>query len=162
MPGKQMAIDADLNAGFISAEQARERREEVTREADFYGSMDGASKFVKGDAIAGIVILVINIVGGLFVGMIQHDLSFSRAMEVYTLLTIGDGLVAQLPLALTNRGTRLIATQHGANVRVLLAVRMRCAKRIQWTHSLTVHGISHALLPHVQTHQQMLMTSPIG
>ncbi|MGB1291080.1 MAG: FHIPEP family type III secretion protein, partial [Pseudoalteromonas sp.] len=72
MPGKQMAIDADMNAGFISAEQARERRDEVTREADFYGSMDGASKFVKGDAIAGIVILVINIVGGLFVGMIQH------------------------------------------------------------------------------------------
>ncbi|WP_199524099.1 flagellar biosynthesis protein FlhA [Pseudoalteromonas sp. bablab_jr011] len=111
MPGKQMAIDADLNAGFISAEQARERREEVTREADFYGSMDGASKFVKGDAIAGIVILVINIVGGLFVGMIQHDLSFSRAMEVYTLLTIGDGLVAQLPSLLLSIGTAIVVTR---------------------------------------------------
>ena len=111
MPGKQMAIDADLNAGFISAEQARERREEVTREADFYGSMDGASKFVKGDAIAGIVILVINIVGGLFVGMIQHDLSFSRAMEVYTLLTIGDGLVAQLPSLLLSIGTVIVVTR---------------------------------------------------
>ncbi|WP_213608801.1 flagellar biosynthesis protein FlhA [Pseudoalteromonas sp.] len=111
MPGKQMAIDADMNAGFISAEQARDRREEVTREADFYGSMDGASKFVKGDAIAGIVILVINIVGGLFIGMIQHDLSFSRAMEVYTLLTIGDGLVAQIPSLLLSVGTAIVVTR---------------------------------------------------
>ncbi|BBN81121.1 flagellar biosynthesis protein FlhA [Pseudoalteromonas sp. A25] len=111
MPGKQMAIDADLNAGFISAEDARARREEVTREADFYGSMDGASKFVKGDAIAGIVILAINIIGGLFVGMIQHDLSFSRAMEVYTLLTIGDGLVAQLPSLLLSIGTAIVVTR---------------------------------------------------
>ncbi|ALS32213.1 MAG: flagellar biosynthesis protein FlhA [Pseudoalteromonas nigrifaciens] len=111
MPGKQMAIDADMNAGFISAEQARERREEVTREADFYGSMDGASKFVKGDAIAGIVILIINIVGGLFVGMIQHDLSFGNAMEIYTLLTIGDGLVAQLPSLLLSIGTAIVVTR---------------------------------------------------
>ena len=111
MPGKQMAIDADMNAGFISAEQARERREEVTREADFYGSMDGASKFVKGDAIAGIVILIINIVGGLFVGMIQHDLSFGSAMEIYTLLTIGDGLVAQLPSLLLSIGTAIVVTR---------------------------------------------------
>ena len=111
MPGKQMAIDADLNAGFISADEARKRRNEVTREADFYGSMDGASKFVKGDAIAGIVILAINIIGGLFVGMIQHDLSFSRAMEVYTLLTIGDGLVAQLPSLLLSIGTAIVVTR---------------------------------------------------
>ena len=111
MPGKQMAIDADLNAGFITADEARDRRGEVTREADFYGSMDGASKFVKGDAIAGIVILVINIVGGLFIGMIQHDLSFSVAMEVYTLLTIGDGLVAQLPSLLLSIGTAIVVTR---------------------------------------------------
>ncbi|MCO7190001.1 MULTISPECIES: flagellar biosynthesis protein FlhA [unclassified Pseudoalteromonas] len=111
MPGKQMAIDADLNAGFISADEARARREEVTREADFYGSMDGASKFVKGDAIAGIVILAINIIGGLFVGMVQHDLSFGRAMEVYTLLTIGDGLVAQLPSLLLSIGTAIVVTR---------------------------------------------------
>lgn len=97
MPGKQMAIDADLNAGFITADQARERRVEVTSEADFYGSMDGASKFVKGDAIAGILILFINIIGGLVIGMVQHDLSFDSAVEIYTLLTIGDGLVAQIP-----------------------------------------------------------------
>jgi len=89
MPGKQMAIDADLNAGFITQEQAKERRTEVTSEADFYGSMDGASKFVKGDAIAGILILFINIIGGLIIGMVQHDLSFDRAVEIYTLLTIG-------------------------------------------------------------------------
>lgn len=111
MPGKQMAIDADLNAGFISADEARTRRDEVTREADFYGSMDGASKFVKGDAIAGIVILAINIIGGLFVGMIQHDLSFGRAMEVYTMLTIGDGLVAQIPSLLLSIGTAIVVTR---------------------------------------------------
>ena len=116
MPGKQMAIDADLNAGFISAEQARDRREEVTREADFYGAMDGASKFVKGDAIAGIVILIINIVGGLFVGMIQHDLSFGQAMEVYTLLTIGDGLVAQLPSLLLSIGTAIVVTRQNESL----------------------------------------------
>ena len=116
MPGKQMAIDADLNAGFISAEQARDRREEVTREADFYGSMDGASKFVKGDAIAGIVILIINIVGGLFVGMIQHNLSFGHAMEVYTLLTIGDGLVAQLPSLLLSIGTAIVVTRQNESL----------------------------------------------
>ena len=111
MPGKQMAIDADLNAGLISQEEARSRREEVTSEADFYGSMDGASKFVKGDAIAGIVILVINLVGGLFIGMIQHGLSFGQAMEIYTLLTIGDGLVAQIPGLLLSIGTAIIVTR---------------------------------------------------
>ncbi|MDP5143156.1 flagellar biosynthesis protein FlhA [Rheinheimera baltica] len=111
MPGKQMAIDADLNSGLITQEEARVRREEVTSEADFYGSMDGASKFVKGDAIAGIVILVINLVGGLFIGMMQHDLSFGDAMEIYTLLTIGDGLVAQIPSLLLSIGTAIIVTR---------------------------------------------------
>lgn len=111
MPGKQMAIDADMNAGLITQEEARVRREEVTSEADFYGSMDGASKFVKGDAIAGIVILVINLIGGLFIGMMQHGLSFGQAMEVYTLLTIGDGLVAQIPGLLLSIGTAIIVTR---------------------------------------------------
>jgi len=111
MPGKQMAIDADLNAGFITAEQARERRTEVTTEADFYGSMDGASKFVKGDAIAGILILFINIIGGLVIGMVQHDLSFDAAVEIYTLLTIGDGLVAQIPGLLLSVGTAIVVTR---------------------------------------------------
>ncbi|WP_333607822.1 flagellar biosynthesis protein FlhA [Arsukibacterium sp.] len=111
MPGKQMAIDADLNSGLITQEEARIRRDEVTSEADFYGSMDGASKFVKGDAIAGIVILVINLLGGLFIGMIQHGLSFGQAMEIYTLLTIGDGLVAQIPALLLSIGTAIIVTR---------------------------------------------------
>ncbi len=114
MPGKQMAIDADLNAGFITADEARKRREEITNEADFYGSMDGASKFVKGDAIAGIVILVINVVGGLFIGMIQHDLLFADAMEIYTLLTIGDGLVAQIPSLLLSIGTAIVVTRQNS------------------------------------------------
>jgi len=111
MPGKQMAIDADLNAGFIDADEARKRREEITSEADFYGSMDGASKFVKGDAVAGLFIMLINIVGGLFIGMIQHNLSFSQAIEIYTLLTIGDGLVAQIPSLLLSVATAIIVTR---------------------------------------------------
>lgn len=111
MPGKQMAIDADLNAGFIDQEEARLRRVEITSEADFYGSMDGASKFVKGDAVAGLFIMLINIVGGLFIGMIQHDLSFSDAIEIYTLLTIGDGLVAQIPSLLLSVATAIIVTR---------------------------------------------------
>ncbi len=115
MPGKQMAIDADLNAGFITADQARERRVEVTSEADFYGSMDGASKFVKGDAIAGILILFINIVGGLVIGMVQHDLNFDQAVEIYTLLTIGDGLVAQIPGLLLSVGTAIVVTRQNTS-----------------------------------------------
>ncbi|PKH55701.1 flagellar biosynthesis protein FlhA [Shewanella sp. Choline-02u-19] len=111
MPGKQMAIDADLNAGLLSQEEARVRRAEVTREADFYGAMDGASKFVKGDAIAGIMILVINILGGFVIGMAQHGLSFSDAIEIYTLLTIGDGLVAQIPGLLLSIAAALMVTR---------------------------------------------------
>ena len=97
MPGKQMAIDADLNAGLIGEDDARKRRSEVSQEADFYGSMDGASKFVRGDATAGLVIMVVNIIGGLLIGMMQHDMSFGDAGRTYTLMTIGDGLVAQIP-----------------------------------------------------------------
>ena len=111
MPGKQMAIDADLNAGIIDQEQAKSRREEVTEEADFYGSMDGASKFVKGDAVAGLLILFINIIGGLIIGISQHDLSFAEAGEIYTLLTIGDGLVAQIPSLLLSIAAAIIVTR---------------------------------------------------
>lgn len=111
MPGKQMAIDADLNAGYIDQDEARTRREEITTEADFYGSMDGASKFVKGDAIAGLFIMLINIVGGLFIGIVQYDLPFSQALEVYTILTIGDGLVAQIPSLLLSVATAIIVTR---------------------------------------------------
>ncbi len=97
MPGKQMAIDADLNAGLIGEEEARRRRADVAKEADFYGSMDGASKFVRGDAVAGLVIMAVNVLGGLLIGMLQHDMSFAEAGRTYALLTIGDGLVAQIP-----------------------------------------------------------------
>ena len=111
MPGKQMAIDADLNAGLINQEQAKQRRAEVTREADFYGSMDGASKFVKGDAIAGILILFINLIGGIIIGTVQHDMSFSQSATVYTLLSIGDGLVAQIPSLLLSIAAAIIVTR---------------------------------------------------
>jgi flagellar biosynthesis protein FlhA len=111
MPGKQMAIDADLNSGLIGQDEARARREEVAREADFYGAMDGASKFVRGDAVAGILILFINILGGLGIGMIQHGLDFQTAMRYYTLLTIGDGLVAQIPSLLLSTSAAIIVTR---------------------------------------------------
>ncbi len=111
MPGKQMAIDADLNAGLCSQDEARARRAEVAQEADFYGSMDGASKFVRGDAIAGILILFINIIGGLSIGVFQHDLEFGVAMRNYTLLTIGDGLVAQIPSLVLSTATAIIVTR---------------------------------------------------
>ena len=111
MPGKQMAIDADLNAGLITQDEARARRADVTHEADFYGSMDGASKFVRGDAIAGILILFINIFGGLAIGMAQHDLAFQVALHNYTLLTIGDGLVAQIPSLVLSTATAIIVTR---------------------------------------------------
>ena len=111
MPGKQMSIDADLNAGVIDQETAKKRREELSQESDFFGSMDGASKFVSGDAIAGILILVINLIGGLIVGMVQHDMPAAEAGRVYTLLTIGDGLVAQIPGLFLSLATAIIVTR---------------------------------------------------
>ncbi|MDA9289020.1 flagellar biosynthesis protein FlhA, partial [Alphaproteobacteria bacterium] len=111
MPGKQMAIDADLNAGLLTAEEAKQRREDISKEADFYGSMDGASKFVKGDAIAGILILLINIIGGLIIGIAQHDLPVSTAAENYIILSVGDGLVAQIPSLLLAIATAIIVTR---------------------------------------------------
>ena len=111
MPGKQMAIDADLNAGVIDQETAKFRRAEITQESDFFGSMDGASKFVRGDAIAGLLILMINIIGGLIIGISQHDLSFTEAGKIYALLTIGDGLVAQIPTLLLSLATAIIVTR---------------------------------------------------
>ena len=111
MPGKQMAIDADLNAGLIDQAEAKKRRAEVTSEADFYGAMDGASKFVRGDAVAGIMIMIITIIGGLVVGILQHDLSFTQATQVYVLLTIGDGLVAQIPSLLLSTSAAIIVTR---------------------------------------------------
>ena len=134
MPGKQMAIDADLNAGVLTNDEARQRREEITQEADFYGAMDGASKFVKGDAIAGILILAINIIGGLIVGLAQHDMSLETAGKSYVLLSIGDGLVAQIPSLLLAIATAIIVT------------------RVSSTHDMATHigkqiGMSRAWIP---------------
>lgn len=112
MPGKQMAIDADLNAGLIDEKQAKQRRQEVAQEADFYGAMDGASKFVRGDAIAGILITIINIIGGIIIGVAQNNMSFADASEVFTLLTVGDGLVAQIPALIISIAAGLIATRN--------------------------------------------------
>ena len=133
MPGKQMAIDADLNAGLIDEGQARSRREEITREADFYGSMDGASKFVRGDAVAGILITLINIIGGFAIGVIQHDMTLSEAMSVYTLLTVGDGLVTQIPALITSTAAGIIVTRgdsddnFGADINAQLTGRPQAA-----------------------------------
>lgn len=111
MPGKQMAIDADLNAGLIDQAEAKKRRAEVAQEADFYGSMDGASKFVRGDAVAGLLILFINLIGGIAIGVAQHELAFSEAGRIYTLLTIGDGLVAQIPSLLLSTAAAIMVTR---------------------------------------------------
>ncbi|ASR88996.1 MULTISPECIES: flagellar biosynthesis protein FlhA [Alcaligenes] len=111
LPGKQMAIDADLNAGLIGEDDARRRRAEVSQEAEFYGSMDGASKFVRGDAVAGLLIMVINVIGGLVIGVVQHGLSFSEAGRVYTLLTIGDGLVAQIPALIISTAAGVVVSR---------------------------------------------------
>ena len=111
MPGKQMAIDADLNAGLINEDEARTRRSEITREADFYGAMDGASKFVRGDAIAGIVITVINAVGGILIGVMQQNMTIGNATETYTILTIGDGLVGQIPALIVSTAAGILVTR---------------------------------------------------
>jgi flagellar biosynthesis protein FlhA len=140
MPGKQMAIDADLNAGLIEQEEAKQRRADVSSEADFYGAMDGASKFVRGDAIAGILILVINIIGGLGIGMMQHQLEFSDAVEKYILLTIGDGLVAQIPSLLLSVSAAIMVT------RVTSAEDMRAQIMRQMFDTPKALGISAGVL----------------
>ncbi|MCH8551288.1 MAG: flagellar biosynthesis protein FlhA [Natronospirillum sp.] len=140
MPGKQMAIDADLNAGLIDADSAKARRQEIAQEADFYGSMDGASKFVRGDAVAGILILIINIVGGLAIGMAQHGLPFNQAVENYALLTIGDGLVAQIPSLLLSTAAAIMVTRNSASQ------EMGSQIREQMVSSPKVLGIAAGLL----------------
>src|SRR5215467_6171943 len=115
MPGKQMAIDADLNAGQITDAEARQRRAEISREADFYGAMDGASKFVKGDAMAGVLIVAINLLGGMVVGVLQHHLSIGSAVHTFSLLTVGDGLAAQIPALLISTAMGVIVTRSGSD-----------------------------------------------
>ncbi len=113
MPGKQMAIDADLNTGLIDDKEARRRREQISQEADFYGSMDGASKFVRGDAIAGLIITAVNIVGGLIIGVLQKGMPIIEAAKTYTILTIGDGLVSQIPALLTSTAAGIVMSRAG-------------------------------------------------
>lgn len=140
MPGKQMAIDADLNSGLIDEEQARARRQEIEREADFYGAMDGASKFVKGDAIAGMVIIAVNILGGFAVGLLEHGLSFSQALSTYTLLTVGDGLVSQIPALLISTATGLVVTRaaQDASFGQDLVKQITAQPRLLWVASGTL------------------------
>jgi len=114
MPGKQMSIDADLNAGIIDEEEAKQRRQEISREAEYYGAMDGANKFVRGDAVAGILICLINILGGLVIGVFQNGMSFADAAETYTLLTVGDGLVSQLPALIISTSAGILVTRAGS------------------------------------------------
>lgn len=145
LPGKQMAIDADLNAGSIDQNQAKQRRQEVAKEADFYGSMDGASKFVRGDAVAGLLILVINLLGGLCIGVFQHDMSGADAFQRYALLTIGDGLVAQIPSLLLATAAAIIVTRVNDESEMSDQVRnqLLAAPRVIWTVAglMTVLGL---------------------
>jgi flagellar biosynthesis protein FlhA len=118
MPGKQMAIDADLNAGMINEEQARQRRQTIQQEADFYGAMDGASKFVSGDAIAGIIITLVNIIGGIIIGLVQQGLPLQQALQSYTILTVGDGLVSQIPALVVSTAAGIVVTKVSADVNI--------------------------------------------
>ncbi|MDX8405930.1 MAG: flagellar biosynthesis protein FlhA [Mariprofundus sp.] len=134
MPGKQMAIDADMNAGLINEAEARKRREDVAREAEFYGSMDGASKFVRGDAVAGLIITVINLVGGLVIGVMQHGMSVTDAMAVFSLLTVGDGLVSQIPALVISTAAGIIITRASSNksLPIELKAQFTAHPKVHW------------------------------
>lgn len=143
MPGQQMSIDADLNMGFIDQEEAKRRRKNLEREASFYGAMDGASKFVKGDAIAGIVILLINSIGGLIIGVMQLGMTWSQALQTYTLLTIGDGIVTQVPALIISVGTGIIVTRSGSDEQLSTAVFRQLAS---YPKTLFLVGIAVSIL----------------
>jgi flagellar biosynthesis protein FlhA len=147
MPGKQMAIDADLSAGLVDDAQARNKRERIAKEADFYGAMDGASKFVKGDVLAGVIIVLINMFGGLAIGVLQQGLSFGDAVSTYTLLTVGDGLVSQIPAIMTSIAAGLLVTRVGgdADLGTALAEQLLSARRAMRMSSYVIAAI--ALLP---------------
>jgi flagellar biosynthesis protein FlhA len=143
MPGKQMAIDADLNAGFIDDKQAQQRRKELISEANFYGAMDGSSKFVKGDAVAGIIITLVNLVGGLLIGIFQHDMTAAESGEIYTILTIGDGLVAQIPALILSTATAIIITR--SNMDEEKFANQSINQLVKDSKSLIIVGISMVL-----------------
>ena len=146
LPGKQMAIDADLNAGLLTADEARKRRLEVTTEADFHGAMDGASKFVKGDAVAGVLILAINIIGGLILGAVQHGLSIGEAARIYLLLAVGDGLVAQVPALLLSIAAAMVVTRVGSELDLAGQVSSQFAQSASWAPVAVILALL-ALLP---------------
>ncbi|MEJ5167995.1 MAG: flagellar biosynthesis protein FlhA [Arcobacteraceae bacterium] len=143
MPGKQMAIDADLNAGFIDDKEAQKRRRELISEANFYGAMDGSSKFVKGDAVAGIIITLVNLIGGLLIGIFQHDMTVSESGEIYTILTIGDGLVAQIPALILSTATAIIITR--SNMDEERFANQSIAQLVKDSKSLILVGLSLVL-----------------
>ena len=151
MPGKQMAIDADLNAGLLTADEARARRAEVATEADFYGSMDGASKFVKGDAVAGLLILAVNIIGGLILGVAEHDLGFGEAAQLYVLLAIGDGLVAQIPALLLSIAAAMIVTRVASSLDLAGQIASQFANPASWAPVGAILGLLGLLpgMPHL-------------
>ncbi|MFZ4687927.1 MAG: flagellar biosynthesis protein FlhA [Polymorphobacter sp.] len=151
LPGKQMAIDADLGAGLLTADEARARRLEVTTEADFHGSMDGASKFVKGDAVAGVLILAINIIGGLILGTVQHDLGVGEAARVYLLLAIGDGLVAQVPALLLSIAAAMVVTRVGSDMDLAGQVSSQFSGAASWAPVAVILALLAALpgMPHL-------------
>jgi flagellar biosynthesis protein FlhA len=151
MPGKQMAIDADLNSGLITEMDARARRDEISKEAEFYGSMDGASKFVKGDAIAGLLITVINIIGGFIIGVAQHDLSISEALQTYTILTIGDGLVSQIPALLIATSAGMVITRSGAGTALDLQMKSQLLKNYRVLGIVGVVAFLFGFLPGMPT-----------
>ena len=162
MPGKQMAIDADLNAGIITDEQARTRRDDIAREADFYGAMDGASKFVRGDAIAGILITLINIIGGFVIGIAINDLSLPEALRTYSLLSIGDGLVTQIPALLVSTASGIIVTRAASNVPmgVDLSIQLTRYPRAIFVTALVL--IIFSLLPGMPTATFMFLGVVVG
>ncbi|QDF29838.1 flagellar biosynthesis protein FlhA [Halarcobacter anaerophilus] len=147
MPGKQMAIDADLNAGFIDDKQAQKRRKELITEANFYGAMDGSSKFVKGDAVAGIIITLVNLIGGLLIGLFQHDMTVAQSGQIYTILTIGDGLVAQLPALILSTATAIIITR--SNMDEDKFANQSVAQLVKDSKSLILVGIGMILFAFV-------------
>lgn len=162
MPGKQMAIDADLNAGIISDEDARNRREEIAREADFYGAMDGASKFVRGDAVAGILITLINIIGGFIIGIAQNDMSLTEALRTYTLLSIGDGLVTQIPALLVSTASGIIVTRAAARDHMGkdLSTQLTRQPRAMFVAAVVLFGFG--LLPGMPTSTFVILALLLG
>nr|WP_026344606.1 flagellar biosynthesis protein FlhA [Oceanimonas smirnovii] len=162
LPGKQMAIDADLNAGAIDQEQARNRRQEVAREADFYGSMDGASKFVRGDAIAGLLILFINLLGGFMIGMFQYELSAAEAFQRFALLTIGDGLVAQIPSLLLATAAAIIVTRvnDDSDMSTQVGQQLLASPRVVWTGAAVM--LILGLVPGMPTFVFLLFAAVLG